>query len=86
MVLHKYLMKFILGHYFHNRKVIANDNFTHQLSVLTYLYLSINRCAPTPTTHSHIHTNMIEVVLNDRLGKKVRVKCNEGMFADIDIL
>jgi ubiquitin-like protein 5 len=28
---------------------------------------------PTP----HLNNEMIEVVLNDRLGKKVRVKCNE---------
>jgi hypothetical protein len=29
---------------------------------------------PTPTTQV---VTMIEVILNDRLGKKIRVKCNE---------
>ncbi|KAH7049004.1 ubiquitin-related domain-containing protein [Linnemannia elongata] len=41
----------------------------------------------TPHTHTHTHTHtfhhttqetMIEVICNDRLGKKVRVKCNEN--------
>jgi ubiquitin-like protein 5 len=39
-------------------------------------------CWSKPIIHlelatAHVPANMIEVVLNDRLGKKVRVKCNE---------
>lgn len=35
------------------------------------------RCLPIQITAEVLHIKMIEVICNDRVGKKVRVKCNE---------
>jgi len=42
---------------------------------------TIDNTAAAPVsdgTHRQARTEMIEVILNDRLGKKVRVKCNQN--------
>jgi ubiquitin-like protein 5 len=54
---------------FHRRQLLKSENNrTLCCIVLAVLAVIIN---------TNIQSIMIEVVLNDRLGKKVRVKCNE---------